>query len=756
MPIKQKSGITRVTLNQATFSNVQFEPTYINFFYGRNGTGKSTLAREIQNNQGIEWSPSSQPENYKLLVYDQDFINKNIERHDEMPSVFTINEENIEIQKQVKAKTIKKDELDKRIGEASEEIIKKSESMEKVKSDFIKACWDKVGQSFKTDFPEALVGKKNKGPFADAVLGEKNKAVQHDRKELIARYTKAFMADARVFPLFVEADLNTIPACDLLNQVITSSSDSEFSRFMKALQATDWVRHGHEQYAHIANGKCPYCQQPLSQNLEEEITSCFDEQYQKDLDTLNQFRTEYRDAALKIYQSLKSNTVDVLPDLSLNEYTNLLDSFGATIKLNLQKIDDKIKEPSKAITLEDISKTLRGLNNQCSLFNKAINDNNEIVGSKQKSQNECKRDVWELIAYELQDDVSSYKKSIKEIGDSIETLQNEINEKKGLSRTLGTEIVDLNKGSINTSAAVDSINSLLKDSGFQGFKIQENEMIPNTYQIVRFDGSPAERLSEAEKNFIAFLYFCQLVRGKEKADELTKERIVVIDDPVSSMDSSVLFIVAGLVREMVEVCYNNGTFEDSTVNASYIHQIFIMTHNTYFHREITYNQVDRFKWVSFFIVSKVDNHSSIKECVRQNKERPTDLENYNPVQNSYAALWSEYKEVQSSIPVLNVIRRILEYYFLQICGYVGTDIRKTILEDHKDAFIQTDDNGNQDFAKYHMASAMLSYLNTGTTGIVDGVNYVDDCVDVEQCRTTFEMIFLYMGQSQHFNMMMGL
>lgn len=756
MPIKQKSAITRVTLNQATFSNIQFEPSYINFFYGRNGTGKSTLAREIQNNQGIEWSSSSQPDNYKLLVYDQDFINKNIERHDEMPSVFTINEENIEIQKQVKAKTIEKNELDERIGEASAEIIQKSESKEKVKSDFNKACWDKAGQSFKNDFSEALVGKKNKGPFAEAVLSEENKAVHQDRKELIARYTKAFMADARVFPFFIEADLNSIPSCGLLSQAITSSSDSEFSRFMKALQATDWVRHGQEQYAKIANGKCPYCQQPLSQNLEEEISSCFDEQYKKDLDTLNQFRTEYREAALQIYQSLKTNTVDALPDLSLNEYTSLLDSFGATIKLNLQKIDEKIKEPSKAISLDDISTTLQILNSQCSHLNEEIQKNNEIVGSKQEKQAECKKNVWELIAYELQDDVSSYKKSIKELDASIGTLQNEINEKKGRSRTLGTEIVDLNRGSVNTSAAVDSINSLLKDSGFQGFKIQENQMIPNTYQIVRFDGSSAERLSEAEKNFIAFLYFCQLVRGKEKADELTKERIVVIDDPVSSMDSSVLFIVAGLVREMVEVCYNNGTFEDTTVNASYIHQIFIMTHNTYFHREITYNQVARFKWVSFFIVSKVDNHSSIKECVRQNKERPTDLENYNPVQNSYAALWSEYKEVQSSIPVLNVIRRILEYYFLQICGYVGTDIRKTILEDHKDAFIQIDDNGNQDFAKFHMASAMLSYLNTGTSGIVDGVNYVDDCVDVEQCRTTFEMIFLNMGQSQHFNMMMGL
>lgn len=35
--------------------------------------------------------------------------------------------------------------------------------------------------------------------------------------------------------------------------------------------------------------------------------------------------------------------------------------------------------------------------------------------------------------------------------------------------------------------------------------------------------------------------------------EAVKDKIVVIDDPVSSMDSGALFIVSALVREMIEV-----------------------------------------------------------------------------------------------------------------------------------------------------------------------------------------------------------
>lgn len=40
---KMKSAIEKITLNDATFSNEVIEPTYVNFFYGKNGAGKSTI-----------------------------------------------------------------------------------------------------------------------------------------------------------------------------------------------------------------------------------------------------------------------------------------------------------------------------------------------------------------------------------------------------------------------------------------------------------------------------------------------------------------------------------------------------------------------------------------------------------------------------------------------------------------------------------------------------------------------------------------
>ena len=107
----------------------------------------------------------------------------------------------------------------------------------------------------------------------------------------------------------------------------------------------------------------------------------------------------------------------------------------------------------------------------------------------------------------------------------------------------------------------------------------------NTYEVIRPDGTVAEKLSEGERNFIAFLYYYHLVKGSLNS-EAVKDKIVVIDDPVSSMDSGALFIVSALVREMIEVCYNNTDYRSNKVDGDYIKQVFILTHNVYFHKKL--------------------------------------------------------------------------------------------------------------------------------------------------------------------------
>ncbi|HGW3337472.1 AAA family ATPase [Staphylococcus aureus] len=78
---------------------------------------------------------------------------------------------------------------------------------------------------------------------------------------------------------------------------------------------------------------------------------------------------------------------------------------------------------------------------------------------------------------------------------------------------------------------------------------------------------------EIKPKKINFIY------GSHESTSVTSNKIVIIDDPISSLDSNVLFIVSTLVKNLINDCRNN---------KNGIQQIFNLTHNIYFHKEITF------------------------------------------------------------------------------------------------------------------------------------------------------------------------
>lgn len=86
----------------------------------------------------------------------------------------------------------------------------------------------------------------------------------------------------------------------------------------------------------------------------------------------------------------------------------------------------------------------------------------------------------------------------------------------------------------------------------------------NGYTLTRY-GLPATNLSEGERTAIAFLYFLKSLQDTEFD---LKNGVVVIDDPVSSLDANALYSAFGFMR-------------DRTKEAG---QLFILTHNFAFFR----------------------------------------------------------------------------------------------------------------------------------------------------------------------------
>lgn len=160
---------------------------------------------------------------------------------------------------------------------------------------------------------------------------------------------------------------------------------------------------------------------------------------------------------------------------------------------------------------------------------------------------------------------------------AIESVKGQQAELSRKAREIESEIKGKRASISSVQYTAQAINRILEGYGFNGFKLAENESSRGTYKIIRPDGTDAKAsLSEGEYNFITFLYFYHLVFGSRNPEELSRNKIIVIDDPISSLDSNVLFIVSSLVKNIIIFCRNG---EHS------VKQLLISTHNIYFHKE---------------------------------------------------------------------------------------------------------------------------------------------------------------------------
>ena len=123
-------GIQHMDINAATYHKVPVDLTYVNFFFGNNGVGKTTIAREIaklkrpaneisggEEPVGVVFEPGKTHRDYNILVYNQDFIRDNFRQLENLPGVFMVDEESIKQEDDLNAAKAEKEETDKAYGE---------------------------------------------------------------------------------------------------------------------------------------------------------------------------------------------------------------------------------------------------------------------------------------------------------------------------------------------------------------------------------------------------------------------------------------------------------------------------------------------------------------------------------------------------------------------------------------------------------------------------------------------------------------
>lgn len=726
----------------------------MNFFFGANGTGKSTIARYLYNfaleedEKDNHFSKSTlsgfDPEKETMKVFDADYVNRNFYNSDSLDGVFSLNEKNEAIDKEIMNKEADIKRIDSEEKSNEENKKKLDDEFEKK----FKGTYEKVFE-YRNEFkfasaPDAAIKYgNNKKAFYEA-LSSKQYSNVRTFDELKNDYNTIF--DSNIKEITTKLDNSKITELqdveiklkELLDKVIVGKEDVPIKQLIDKLNNKIWVEQGQE-YVQSSEGKCPFCQQDLTEDFKQQLKLLFDEEYKTSINEIKRLKTQYKLIADNFVRNIDS----LLQEYDENHIVlNFKTKVDTSIKNNLVIIDSKLSAPNEKKQLQSIT-TLQA---EVADINKKIEDNNDVFFNRKARINQYNEDVLCYLAEKAKDDISLFistktniEKQKQECEAKISSLKTERNAKTG-------ELEILRQQTVNTKDAVERINSLLKTAGFDNFYIDEisSENNISKYRILREKtdtNSAFKTLSEGEKNFIAFLYFYQQCLGYAK-EESTLKKIIVIDDPVSSMDSQVLFFVNSLIQNLVEYKYdktiqtlNNKNYKSEFKNEN-LSQVFILTHNIYFFKEVSFEKRKFCKDMSFYIVKK-QNGNTVVEC-----------HGNNPIKDDYTLLWDEIKKYKddsnaSSIFISNTMRRIIESYL----NFVRAN------DDVWSVLSEFDTKSDDYIAVY----SLLTEINDSSHCVIPSTNeYYQrlSAINPSVLYSAFENVFSKIGDS-HYKFMMN-
>jgi len=731
------SMISRITLRDvATFSS---EGTTIkdlqrvNFIFGGNGCGKTTISRLLASVSGGSHTPEAGVEGVtvagtgkykncevewtgipvKVLVYNKDFRKKNLKEN--IPGVFTLGKESVEAETRLEEKK-------RELSEKNKELISKEMKMGACERQMAakekmlrETLWNEVYMHQCLYFEDCLKGvvtgnrdfaKRMKEMVAD---GSYKEALE--RENLQGRYSKLYKGEK----------------LEHIEELIWP--DEAYEVLMEVMGDEIWVR------SVVANGDsetsaCVTCEKrTFSLDFLKGLGKHFDDLYKKDVDKIRRLVQRYHDYSLRLKEYIYSHlNVVQTSERMVTRHTTVMsmkvEMLKELLSVNYHIMQNKLENPSMVAHFKNMAETVTMLKETMADINEEIRDYNEMVDHQEPERERLQKDMMRYMASRSAERIMDHEAAMADKRAEMAALMEGAEDIKKKTKVLVAEIKELEKKVASTKPTVASINHQLTRYGFTGFRIQPTKD-GNYYQIQREDGSYVmDTLSEGETTFITFLYYMQLVNGGESQNLVQEPKVVVIDDPISSLDSAALNTVSEMIKPVMEAVSWKKDDEGVT-------QVIVLTHNMEFHKKMTYKngRIRKLESWHYWRLRKLGGVSWVKEYGI-----------VNPVKNGYEQLWRDLKDgIEEGHSVQNTMRKILERYFVKCGGYTKKELINMYSEDEEERIEITE---------------LLRWTDDGSHEDEEDLYGEDPQVAGDRYLMVFRELFVRLGHDAHYHMMM--
>lgn len=325
---------------------------------------------------------------------------------------------------------------------------------------------------------------------------------------------------------------------------------------------------------------CPFCMQPIENGILNEYSNYFN-------NAVGNFNNATQAIILELTNKLR------LLNESKNDAMNGLENFKPFMpsifeqtkndfKRNIESLGEKLEQIIKLVQdkkgigdLDKFKEVLGFFESALKACNEVINATQDILKDKKTQQTELNRIKNELKNLKIQKamrDSFEAQKRKQEASKLLSTLEDELNKIDIDIKAIDTKLQTLQA---TKKPDIKVINSYLRALNLTKYSVNSDYQLIINQKILSNDDVRIV-LSDGEKTTLAFAYFLARLKLFYKKESL-KNLVIVIDDPISSLDDGRIYTTSYLVAKInQEIAGEILKKEEDKA------QVFVLTHNHVF------------------------------------------------------------------------------------------------------------------------------------------------------------------------------